>query len=150
MADWYFAYGSNLLTDQMKQRTDALNRAGPVPRVARLADHRVVFQRPGPDSAAYANIVSPGDGVLGVAYHFTPADFEKMDGYERGYDRRPVRVTDVNGEVFEVMVYVMRPESDPTSATPDPAYLQRIVSGARQHGLPEEYIGSIIAEAGCK
>ena len=147
MESWYFAYGSNLWMDQMIERTDAIGHAEHRPRIARLANHRLVFQHLGNAGPAYANILCPGDGVLGVVYRCTPADLARLDRYEGGYERQPIVVTDRQGEALDAVAYIMRPELGANTGQPSAEYLNRIVTGARQHGLPDEYIAGIVALA---
>ncbi len=152
MESWYFAYGSNLWIDQMIARTGAIGHADHPPRIAHLADHRLVFQHLEPAGPAYANILCPGDGVLGVVYRCSAAELERLDRYEGGYDRQPVTVIDQQGEVLAATTYVVISRPAATFGRPGPEYLQRIVTGARQHGLPEEYIAQVIriASAGTR
>ena len=147
MDSWYFAYGSNLWMDQMIERTGAAGRGERPARVARLANHRLTFQRLADGGPAFANILSPGDGVLGVVYRCSSADLETLDRYERGYERQAVVVTDCEGEVLAALAYVVKPTSGTTVGRPSVEYLNKIIAGARQHGLPEPYIDEIAAIA---
>jgi cation transport regulator ChaC len=147
MESWYFAYGSNLWMDQMIERTGAIYHAERAPRIAHLANHRLVFQHLEKAGPAFANILSSGDGVVGVVYRCSPADFEKLDRYERGYERQTIMVTDVRGEVLPAAAYVLGPAQAFRFGKPTSGYLERIVTGARQHGLPEQYIASIVTIA---
>lgn len=147
MASWYFAYGSNLWWDQMIERTGAIGAAEYPPRIARLANYRLVFQRLEKGGPAYANIVSPGDGVLGVVYRCRAVDLEKLDGYELSYERRLVVVTDPSGEELPATTYQVPPGPAISSGPPSDEYLQRIIRGARQNGLPEAYLAQIVALA---
>jgi len=144
MESWYFAYGSNLWKDQMVERTGAIGRVGQRPRIARLANHRLIFQHLQNTETAFANILCPGDGVLGVVYRCSPADLESLDRYECGYERQPLVVTDQRGEVLTAVAYVVRPAQVVKTGKPSDEYLERIVTGARQHSLPEQYIGDIV------
>ncbi len=147
MNSWYFAYGSNLWTEQMIARTGAIGDPGQAPRIARLEGFRLVFQRLEVSEPAFANIISPGQGVLGVVYRCRPADLEKLDRFERGYERQPILVTDLQGEVLEAAAYIIQPALVRNYGSPSAEYLQRIITGARQHGLPERYVGEIIGIA---
>ena len=149
MASWYFAYGSNLWIEQMIERTGVIGQGKRRPKVAHLANHRLVFQHLEGGGPAFANILCPGDGVLGVVYRCSPAAMEKLDHYEQGYERQPITVTDHQGEVIHAIAYVMTPTPSVRLGPPDPEYLQRILTGAVQHGLPESYIAAIIAIAQC-
>ncbi|MBA4015712.1 MAG: gamma-glutamylcyclotransferase [Pirellula sp.] len=148
MEAWYFAYGSNLLGSQLAARIgSAVGGGGQPPRRARLADHRLVFQHPKRERPAFANIVPGGEGVLGVVYCFTPADFQLLDRYEAGYERRTILVQSTDGEQLPAETYIMRAEDTGAFGRPDADYLQRILDGAKRHGLPEEYLASIVAVA---
>jgi gamma-glutamylcyclotransferase (GGCT)/AIG2-like uncharacterized protein YtfP len=144
---YYFAYGSNLLLSQMLARTDSTELAKHSPRIARLANHRLVFQHLTGEELPYANIISPGDGVLGVVYGCSPADLNILDQYEPGYDRQPVRVNLENGEAIAAMAYIMIPAQTGGTGSPSPEYLARIVTGAREQGLPEQYIDAVVGLA---
>src|SRR6185295_8889422 len=137
---WYFAYGSNLRSDQMVARTGLLRIGDEQPRIARLPNYRVAFNMLGDDGEIYANIVKPGDGVLGVVYRCDRDALEKLDRYEDGYDRKEVVVIDDQGVEMRAFAYIARPESVTAEGAPSAEYMREIVSGARAHGLPEEYI----------
>jgi len=144
----YFAYGSNLCLDQMVARTGA-NAADLCPRVAFLADHRLVFQRITRLGSAYANIVAPGSGVTGVIYRCTPEQLERLDRFESGYERQPIIVTGRDQQIVSVATYVMRPGATLHYGQPSAEYLERIVTGAQRQGLTADYIGQIQAIATC-
>jgi gamma-glutamylcyclotransferase len=145
MNEWYFAYGSNLWIEQMAARTGPIGQGEDRPRVARLPDHRLVFNMQGEDGQVYANVDSPGPGVIGVIYRCSPAALDKLDSYERGYERRRVLVTDEGGVTLEAVAYVARANRVANGGKPSAEYLERVVRGARQHGLPEAYIRAIEA-----
>lgn len=147
MESWYFSYGSNLSMDQMIERIGADGPAERGSRIARLANHRLVFQRLESAGAAFANILCPGDGVLGVVYRCSPAALEKLDRYERGYERQPVVVTDEQGQALAAIAYVVKSAQRASFGRPSDEYLELIISGARHHGLPEQYIDNIVAIA---
>ena len=46
-------------------------------------------------------------------------------------------------KVFDAVTYVAKPESLGPEGRPNDGYLGTILNGAREHGLPEEYIKSI-------
>lgn len=147
MEVWYFAYGSNLLADQMIERTGAIGHAEHPPRIARLAGYRLVFQTLEECGPAFANIHCSDDEVHGVVYRCNPAQLNTLDVYESGYERLVISVSDPQGEVLEAVAYIVSPALPARFGRPSEEYLERIVSGARQHGLPEPYIGSVVAIA---
>jgi cation transport regulator ChaC len=144
---WYFAYGSNLCVGQMLRRTGPIGEGEDSPCVARLPGYRLFFNMQGDDGSVYANILQPGDGVIGVLYRCSVTALACLDAYEEGYDRRWVLVTLESGATREAMAYVARPECTSSGGRPSPEYLGRILRGARGHGLPEAYIRSIEAQA---
>src|SRR5947208_4766736 len=95
---WYFAYGSNLWKEQMIARTGVIAHPQFPPRIVRLETYRLVFQSLESGGPAYANILTPGDGVLGVLYRCSPANLERLDRFEQGYDRQPIKVSPLQGE----------------------------------------------------
>ncbi|HBI41879.1 MAG TPA: gamma-glutamylcyclotransferase [Planctomycetales bacterium] len=141
--EWYFAYGSNLCAEQMLRRTGPIGEDTDSPCIARLPGYRVVFNMQGDDGLVYANIIQPGDGVIGVLYFCSAAALASLDACEEGYDRRRVLVTLEGGATREAMAYVARPECTADGGRPSPEYLEIIIRGARRHGLPEAYIRSL-------
>lgn len=148
MESWYFAYGSNMSVEQLIRRIGRTGNPEYGPRIVHLAGHRLAFQHGVSGGAAYANILTPGEGVIGVAYRFSAADLEKLDRFEEDYDRGTIEVTHGNGEVLRAVAYFMTPGPNLKYGLPSSKYLHTIVTGAREHGLPEEYIEKIIARAG--
>ncbi|MBW2279513.1 MAG: gamma-glutamylcyclotransferase [Deltaproteobacteria bacterium] len=131
----YFAYGSNLDADQMRERcpsSQALARA-------RLDDHRLDFthwSRRWRGGAADV-IREPGATVWGVVYRLCTDDLERLDRFEGGYARIQVRVEDASGARHEALSYSVREKS---SHAPCPAYLARMVDWGERWGLPESYL----------
>ena len=147
MSDWYFAYGSNLSIEQMIERTGLILPGERRARIARLPGFRLAFNMRGDDGQVYANITHPGKGVLGVIYRCGPEALEKLDAYEIGYERRLVRVVTEDEETLDAVAYVVKPEFVTNEQKPSGEYLSRIVTGARQHGLPATYVREIEAIA---
>ncbi len=145
---WYFAYGSNLWIDQKETRTGPIRQGSERPRIARLADYRLAFNKRGSAGVVYANVVdSTGAEVFGVVYRCNPESMRQMDAKEIGYERRLVDVAADDGKVLKAVTYVAKPESVCCEGRPTKEYRDRILDGARQHGLPEDYIKSIEALA---
>jgi len=144
---WYFAYGSNMWADQVRRRLGCV----PPSRRARLKGWRLAFNKRStkPTDVVFANIVPDAGGeVWGAAYDMPAGLLDEMDRWEgEGYRREEATVTDDAGRTLAAVAYVARqgfilPEQPPTDA-----YLKRILAGAREQELPEEYIASILAAA---
>jgi gamma-glutamylcyclotransferase len=141
---WYFAFGSNLYVDQKQERTGVIRES----RRARLDGYRIVFNKLGTDGTGKANIEPDETGtVWGVAYLCNPEALKQMDGNEgvsgEHYSRKEVMVQCDSGEVIEAVTYVAGKAYIRPSLLPAHEYLHRIISGARSHNLPEEYIREV-------
>ncbi|WP_254507191.1 gamma-glutamylcyclotransferase family protein [Anatilimnocola floriformis] len=142
---WYFAYGSNLLAAQMIERTGPIRTEEEQPRRARLPNQRVVFNMLGSDGEIYANIEPAAHDVLGVVYRIGPPGLASLDEFEEGYERRQVIVITDDGVELAAIVYVSLPENVTAPRQPSEEYLTRIITGAREQGLPGEYIETLLA-----
>jgi gamma-glutamylcyclotransferase (GGCT)/AIG2-like uncharacterized protein YtfP len=149
MNELYFAYGSNMSVKQMIARTGPICRDERYPRTARLLGHRLAFNMGAEDGHVYANIMPGGDGVVGVIYRCDVEVLDKLDVYERGYERRRVEVL-VDDEPTSAIAFVVLPEFLAAERAPSAEYLERIVTGARDHRLPDDYIRLIEAIAAGK
>ncbi|BBZ30259.1 replication protein [Mycolicibacterium madagascariense] len=127
----YFAYGSNLNVTQMARRCpDARD-----PRPATLADHDWLINERG------VATIEPLDGaeVHGVLWQVSDDDLVVLDSAEGvpvRYRRDRLTVQTAAGPQ-EAWVYVdHRVEPGP----PREGYLERIIDGARHHGLPPRWL----------
>jgi cation transport regulator ChaC len=141
---WYFAYGSNLWIAQKERRTSAIRTGADRPRIARLANHRFAFNKHGSKGQVFANIMAcSGEEVIGVVYRCKLSTVDTMSEYEGGYERKAVTVVIDDGSSVEAITYVAMERNVVDDARPSDAYLTRIVTGAAQHGLPQDYIEKI-------
>ena len=145
---WYFAYGSNLFVDQKEGRTGRIREA----IRSHLSGYRFVFNKRGGGGQVYANIV-PDDSteVWGVVYLCDPEAIHGMDRYEGvasgHYERILVKVDQVSGQTVEAITYVAGEDFICEPGKPSAEYLGKIISGARHHALPQQYIRMIEALA---
>lgn len=127
----YFAYGSNLCVQQMARRCPGATD----PQPAMLADHDWLINERG------VATVEPftGSRVHGVLWWLTDQDLATLDSAEGvpvRYRRDRLTVQTDTGS-SPAWVYVdHRVEPGP----PRPGYLERIIDGARHHGLPQRWI----------
>lgn len=151
----YFAYGSNLDPDHMRERCPAHQVVG----LAALHDHRLHFPLYSQDwSGGVASVqLHHGETVWGVLYELTDDDLHALDGYEgfratgdqhNLYEREQVTVELVrpdDGSIprkVRATTYLAHP-SNPSP--PSPRYRDTLVKGARHFRLPEEYITKLEA-----
>uniref|UniRef100_A0A3Q4AUS4 Uncharacterized protein n=1 Tax=Mola mola TaxID=94237 RepID=A0A3Q4AUS4_MOLML len=137
----YFAYGSNLL----RERLQLGNPSAMIHCVAKLKDYKLVFgNHKGLASDRWHGGVatiehSPGDEVWGVVWRMNMCDMESLDSQENvtlgAYS--PVELlVQTKGQEIICRTYIM---SHCVYAPPSPQYLQVIVMGAEQSGLPKDY-----------
>jgi gamma-glutamylcyclotransferase (GGCT)/AIG2-like uncharacterized protein YtfP len=140
MSILYFAYGSNLLSGRMRERVPSARREA----VAFLDHHRLVCNKRGSDGSAKANLVpAAGHRVWGVLYRIEGAELPLLDQFESGYERVGVEVRTSSGETWCASTY----RSDRISEDPVPFdwYRGMILEGAREQGLPEQYLALLEA-----
>lgn len=141
---WYFAYGSNLLQEHLEEWSGEILE----PQVCRLADYRLAFNKRKKDGTVAANIMKEdGEKVWGVIYSCSPAAMKEIDrkeGVATGdYHRESVSVVLPDGTEVAAIAYVANDDRVCAEDRPGKGYLDKIVRGARQHGLPPEYIQRI-------
>ena len=137
---WYFAYGSNLSKQQMNRRIGSI----PTSILASLPNYRLAFRQVLRGCETYATIVpEQGAMVFGVAYLCNQEAFDLLDGFEgvaqNCYRRESVVISSFDGKPLTGYVYIgdqfLNAESKPASN-----YLDLILTGAREHQLPSDYI----------
>jgi hypothetical protein len=147
----YFAYGSNLDPDQMRERCPAARFVC----IARLDDHRLTFNRKSiRRGCGVADVIpSPGDCVWGAVFEVTGNDVACLDsseGFRAGrranaYYRKEIRVTGIVDDAEQATIvetYVAHPQPNPPP--PSEQYMAQIVKGARHWGLPSSYIEQLL------
>jgi hypothetical protein len=121
--------------------------------VAKLPDHRLAFSRKSQArGCGVADAVrDPESCVWGVVYEISDFDLTQLDkheGYRPGrsvnsYWRREctVLVDDLDGQALTVTTYFADPEPNPPP--PNRCYKDLLVAGARQWGLPADYLAKL-------
>jgi hypothetical protein len=134
MQSLYFAYGSNLCSARLRSRVASARALGP----ARLPDRRLSMDKRGRDGSGKANLVPElGCEVWGVVYALGAEGWPTLDACEAGYTRVAVEVLTAL-ESLRVQTYLAeRLTLDPV---PFNWYKRLIVEGAREHGLPAEWV----------
>lgn len=141
---WYFAYGSNLSRTQAKRRLGTV----PVAQVAQLRGYHLGFNKRSNDGTGKANIIrDPSCSVWGVIYCCTEADIKRLDFYEGvkwgHYRHEFVRVITSTGQAITALTYVAGEDFIDETLWPSADYLETILEGAKEHGLPVEYIAEL-------
>jgi gamma-glutamylcyclotransferase len=138
-----FAYGNNLASSEMEGWCPEARFAG----VARLPNHRLALLRRSIRWGGGAVDVVPaaGDEVWGALYELPDGTLDGLDAKEGegwAYRRTAVEV-EHDGRLVAAEAYeVIETESEEVPATPD--YAAVILQGARERGLPEEYVARLL------
>ena len=136
----YFGYGSNMSTERLRGRAPTAR-----PRsVGRLLRHTLRWHKLGRDGSGKCDI-EPTDtpsvvwGVLfDVAWDEKPA-LDAAEGLGFGYFEKEVRIVTEDGECLALTYHANLDRIDP-ALRPHDWYKDYVVSGAREHGLPADYI----------
>ena len=138
----YFAYGSNMSTARLAARVSDPVTVGS----AHLIDWQLAFNKPGRDGTGKANLVpAAGARVWGVAWTLPEDAWPVLDGFEPDYERSVLRLLQPDGRALHAHVYLYACPADTPSIRPSRDYLDHLLAGATEHGLPEEYIAKIRA-----
>jgi hypothetical protein len=134
----YFAYGSNMLTDRLRERVPSAKAVG----IGALPGHALRWdKRSGWDGSGKcdAEATSHKDVVWGVLFEFDPQEKPLLDRAEAagaGYLEKTVNVLTDDGPVTAVTYCAT--DKDPT-LRPYHWYKALVIAGAREHGLPASY-----------
>lgn len=146
----YFAYGSNLLAQRIHLNSPSAVLEG----IGELADHRLDFT----NFTSFWNgtvatiIEEPGEKVWGALWALDIEHMKSLDRQESvpsgGYFPKTVNITKSDGNVVQARTYVQTTEPPkissgekfPYDRRPSRTYLNVIIEGAIECGLPEDYI----------
>ena len=138
----YFAYGSNMSTRRLQERTPSAKPLG----IAQLSQHRLIFHKIGRDGSAKCDIHETGracDIVWGVLFEISTEEryvLDRAEGLSRGYEYKTVRVKS-NKTIIEAGAYYATHID--ASLRPFDWYLNFVLKGAEEHGLPSSYLNSL-------
>ena len=122
----YFAYGSNMLTDRLRERVPSATAIG----IGRLGGHELRWdKRSGHDGSGKCDAEATGrqeDVVWGVVFELDPDEkpaLDRAEGLGAGYMDKTVQVSTDAGPVTAVMYYAI--DKDPSLGLP-PSYRSRL------------------------
>ena len=141
----YFAYGSNMLTARLRERMPSCKPIG----VGNLTGHSLRFHKRSTDKSSKCNAFAAEneDGVIGVIFSFDPAERAKLDeaeGLGNGYEHAMVTVVNEKGHRRKVLTYIATSNSIDDKLKPYSWYKDFVLAGAKEHGLPTEYVDKYI------
>ena len=134
----YFAYGSNLKTEQMNERNVVIYKS----HRGFIKNYKLEFNKKSIDGSSKANITKFQGGIVwGICFELNIDGFENLRKYEKGYEEQEVIVYNENQEIlFTAKTFISSKICD---RLPTKDYLHKIIEGAKQHKLPEDYIKKI-------
>ena len=139
----YFAYGSNMCTRYLR---DCCPSAEPV-MPAVLANFHIEFRRFSTNLGGGISTIQPAPGeiVHGVLFTIPRAEIEALDVLENVpdglYARDTFMMLDATGAWRRAELYrIVTPEGP---FAPADQYIDWMLEGAREHGLPDDYIAGI-------
>jgi len=135
----YFAYGSNMLTNRLRERVPSATPIG----VGQLPGYALRWdKRSSRDASGKCDAEATGrqeDVVWGVVFEIDPEDkpaLDQAEGLGAGYLERSVNVLTEAGPVVAVTYYATDKDA---SLRPYHWYKALVIAGAREHGLPVGY-----------
>ncbi len=143
----YFSYGSNMNSKQLNARCSGKPAAL---AVAKLEGHKVAFFGHSKtwDGAVETVISAPGHEAWGVVYELSLGDRDKLDDYQDirldgtgSYFQYPSEVEGADSKRYSVLFYKKDLLGEPQK--PSQEYLDFIVEGAVERGLPASYVDEL-------
>lgn len=135
---YYFAYGSNLKRNRLRERVGFVHTY----HKGFIKDYSLVFNKKSIDESSKANIRSNGSKVWGVCYELDDDGYEKLKGHEEGYNERDVAVYDEEDKLFIIAKTFTSKQISENAPKKD--YVKLIIEGAKENDLPETYIQQVI------
>lgn len=143
----YFAYGSNMSLARLAQRVPSAVRLG----TGYLEGHALKFHKVGADGSGKCDACFTGADVrvYGALFRIDSAHkaaLDRVEGLGIGYTEKEVDIVCLNGRSMRAFTYcAIRTEP---ALQPYSWYLNHVLVGARESGLPADYIRHLEAVAG--
>lgn len=135
----YFAYGSNMLTRRLKDRTPSADAVS----TGFVEGHRLSFDKVSRDGSGKADIEATGtptDRVYGVLFSIAAEEettLDRAEGLEKGYRKDKIEVVTPTGVAVAVTYIATKKEP---AYQPYHWYKTLVIAGAVEHSLPDSYV----------
>lgn len=141
----YFAYGSNMSSRRLRERVPSARSIGR----AKLTGRSLAWHKIGRDGSVKCDIFETDgvDHVWGVLYSMDPAEGHLLDSAEdlgRGYEEKIVDMV-ADGDEQPVRAFTYRALQIDSELRPFLWHKEHILTDAREHELPKEYVAAIDA-----
>ena len=140
-----FIYGSNLDCKRLRSRVPSWDGHY---QLVYLKGYELRFHKRRRDGTGAANIVRHATSkVWGILVNMDHFEISLMDGYEGypyHYDRLTVEVSTVAGDEITAETYVAQPDWIEEGLPQSHDYLNHVINGGKESGLPDDYIENIV------
>jgi hypothetical protein len=142
-----FQYGSNCDTDRLKSRLGDVRDLG---RAQSVGKYELAFNKPSRKNNCAAADLLPAKGsgchAWGVLYEVSDEAFTRLTDHVEGPSYKPIDidVTNEAGEIVTAKTFVVKAERREQGLSTSADYVRHIVSGLREHHVPENYVQHII------
>ena len=140
----YFAYGSNMSLKRIQHRVPSAKRLG----LVKLVGHQLCFHKNGTDGSGKCDAFEtqePSNFVWGALFEIDAKEkpyLDKVEGVGSGYEIKDVTLLDsANNEHKAYMYYATDIVSE---LKPYPWYLNHVVTGAKEIGVPHDYLADLV------
>lgn len=136
----YFTFGSNMLKERLLERCPS---ALLIKSYGILKGYKLIFNRKGDyeDGGVASIIEDDGSVVYGLIYAMSSEDLERLDEIESpnndAYSREEIEINTLVNDSVPCFTYIAQSKG---SFLPTEKYLNWIIQGAIEGGLPEGYI----------
>lgn len=138
----YFAYGSNLLSQRLRERTPSAVKVA----TGVLHKHELCWHKLAADGSGKCDVTaSPNDTsfVYGVIYRINISEKAILDLAETlgiGYAEKQVSIETSSGHLEASLYFALKIDPE---AIPYDWYHQLVVAGAREHDFPAQYLTAL-------
>lgn len=139
-----FSYGSNMSLARLQERVPSARFV----TIAALPAHRLRFHKISTDGSGKCDAEetgNPKDRVIGVVYEILDSEksaLDRKEGLGSGYDEKEVEVS-TDQELLTALMYFATNKDQ--QLKPYHWYKEHVLVGARENGLPSEYVAQIEA-----
>ena len=140
----YFAYGSNMCTNRLRERTPSARSVG----VGSVRGHQLRWHKKSYDGSGKCDLFFTADDnhlVHGVLFEISVSEKKRLDtveGLHQGYDEKMVEVVTASGVIPAVTYFATVIDK---FRRPYEWYKRFVVEGAIEHGLSEQYVQELQA-----
>jgi hypothetical protein len=136
---YYFAYGSNMSLEQLKDRVGTIYDKS----TGVIKNYAFSYNKKSKDGSSKANITRSESGSTpGVCVELDLVGFKKLQKIEKGYETIEVPFYSSAGTMIISKTFISKSISN---TPPNQDYIDKVVQGARENQLPEEYIETVLS-----